>query len=71
MEETKMRVKVSFFPFLKYVKYFSVMFIESVLTQRSNVVDHRDSVVTPDLEHPVHQLPLSGEGVKLQDIIKI
>ena len=47
------------------------MFIESVLTQRSNVVDHRDSVVGPGLEHPVHQLPLSGEGLILQDLIKI
>ena len=34
-------------------------------------VDHRDSVVNPGLDHPVHQLPLSGEGVELQDIINV
>ena len=33
-------------------------------------VDHRDSMAISGLDHPVHQLPLSGEGVELQDIIK-
>ena len=47
------------------------MFIESVLTERFNVVNNRDSVVAPGLEHPVHQLPLSGEGIKLQDLIVV
>ena len=33
------------------------------------MVDGGDRVVTPGLDHPVHQLPLSGEGVELQDVI--
>ena len=47
------------------------MFIESVLTQRFKVVDHRDGMAPPGPEHPVHQLPLSGEGFILQDLIVI
>ena len=47
------------------------MFIESVLTERFNVVNNRDSVGAPGLEHPVHQLPLSGEWIKLQDLIVV
>ena len=47
------------------------MFIESVLTERFNVVNNRDSGVGPGLEHPVHQLPLSGEWIKLQDLIVV
>jgi len=27
-------------------------------------------VAIPGLDHPVHQLPLSGEGVELQDVIR-
>ena len=34
------------------------------------VVHNRDSVVTPGLDHPVHQLPLT-EGVELQDVIRV
>ena len=52
-------------------KYFSVMFIESVLTERFNVVNNRDSGVGPGLEHPVHQLPLSGDWIILQDLIVV
>ena len=33
------------------------------------VLNDRDSVGIPGLDHPVHQLPLSGEGVELQDLI--
>ena len=33
------------------------------------VVHYRDSVVTPGLDHPVHLLPLTGEGVELQDVV--
>ena len=47
------------------------MFIESVLTQRFRVVDDRDGVVVPGLDHPVHQHPLSSEGVELKDVIKV
>ena len=35
------------------------------------MVDGGDRVVTPGLDHPVHQLPLSGEGVELQDVIRV
>ena len=34
-------------------------------------VDHGDRVGTPGLDHVVHQLPLSGEGVELQDLIRV
>ena len=47
------------------------MFIGPVLTQRFKVVEHRDSVEALRLEHRIHQLPLSGEGVKLQDLVVV
>ena len=47
------------------------MFIGSVLTEIFIVGDDRDSVVVPGLDHPVHQLPLSTEGVELQDLIEV
>ena len=55
-------------------KIFSLlcMFIGSVHSLNTKFcvkVDHRHSVVFPGLDHPVHQLPLSGKGVKLQDVI--
>ena len=31
--------------------------------------DHTDGVVHPGLDHPVHQLPLLGDRVELQDLI--
>ena len=52
---------------LKITSLFSLLITKlSHLT----VVDHRDCVVISGLDHPVHQLPLSGEGVELQDFIK-
>ena len=33
------------------------------------VLNDRDSVVSPGLDHPVHLLPLTGEGVELQDVV--
>ena len=33
-------------------------------------VDHRHRVVGPGLRHLGHLLPMSGEGVELQDVIK-
>ena len=33
--------------------------------------DGGDRVARPGLDHPVHQLPLSGEGVELQDLIVV
>ena len=42
-----------------------------ISTQRLQLVDNRDSVVAPGLEHPGHQLPLSAERVILQDVIKV
>ena len=56
---------------LLIMKYISVIFIVSVLNTKSFNNDHRDGVVMPGLDHPVHQLPLSGEGVELQDFIKV
>ena len=35
------------------------------------VVHYRDSVVTPGLDHPVHLLPLTGEGVELKDVVRV
>ena len=35
------------------------------------VFNDRDSVVIPGLDHPVHLLPLTGEGVELQDVVKV
>ena len=50
-------------------KYFSVMFIESVLTQRFKAGDHRDGMVGPLLDHPGFLAPLLSEWIKLQDLI--
>ena len=47
------------------------MFIESVCTERFKAVDDGDGGVGPGLDHPVHQLPLSGDGIKLQDLIVV
>ena len=33
------------------------------------VLNDRDSVVIPGLDHPVHLLPLTGEGVELKDVV--
>ena len=35
------------------------------------VLDNGDCVVRSGLLHPVHQLPLFGEGVELQDFIRV
>ena len=35
------------------------------------VLNDRDSVITPGLDHPVHLLPLTGEGVELQDVVRV
>ena len=45
----------------------------SSVTELSNlaVLYNRDSVVTPGLHHLGHLLPLSGEGVELQDVIVV
>ena len=47
--------------------------LQSCVAQVSHlaVVDDGDCVVISGLDHPVHQLPLSGEGVELQDLIRI
>ena len=51
------------------IKYFSVMFIESVLTERFKVGDDRDGMPRSLLDHPVSLAPLSGEWIILQDLI--
>ena len=35
------------------------------------VVHCRDSVPPPGVDHPVHLLPLTGEGVELQDVVRV
>ena len=43
----------------------------SQLNQLSHAVMYnRDSVVSPALDHPGHLLPLTGEGVELQDVVR-
>ena len=42
----------------------------TVLSHRA-VLNNRDSGPPPALDHPVHQLPLTNEGVELQDVIII
>ena len=53
------------------IKYFSVMFIESVLTERFKVGDHTYSMVVSLLDHPVSLAPFTGEWIKLEDLIKV
>ena len=53
------------------LKYFSVMFIESVLTERFKIGDHRDSMPGSLLDHAVSLAPFSGEWIKLEDLIKV
>ena len=45
------------------------MFIESVLTERFKVGDHRDRMAGSLLDHPVSLAPFSGEWIKLEDLI--
>ena len=47
------------------------MFIESVLTERFKVGDDGDRMPISLLEHPVHQVPLSGERIILEDLIVV
>ena len=47
------------------------MFIESVLTERFKVVDHRDGMAGSLLDHPVSLAPFSGDWIKLEDLIKV
>ena len=53
------------------IKYFSVIFIESVLTERFKVGDHRDGMVSSLLDHPVSLAPFTGDWIKLEDLIKV
>ena len=47
------------------------MFIESVLTERFKAGDHRDGMVRPLLDHSGSLAPISGEWIKLQDLIVV
>ena len=51
------------------IKYFSVMFIESVLTERFKVVDDRYGMPLSLLDHPVSLAPFPGDWIKLEDLI--
>ena len=53
------------------IKYFSVMFIESVLTERFKVGDHRDGMPGSLLDHPLSLAPFSGDWIKLEDLITV
>ena len=53
------------------IKYFSVMFIESVLTERFKVGNHRDGMAGSLLDHPLSLAPFTGEWIKLEDLIKV
>ena len=53
------------------IKYFSVMFIESVLTERFKVGDDRDGMPLSLLDHPLSLAPFSGDWIKLEDLIKV
>ena len=46
----------------------SALFSVTVLSHLAELYN-RDSVATSGLNHPVHLLPLTGEGVKLKDVI--
>ena len=53
-------------------EYDSAISTHSSVTVLSHVVlNNRDSVVPPGRDHPVHLLPLTGEGVELQDVIRV
>ena len=51
--------------------YLHTISADSSVTVLSHhaVLYNRDSVVTPGLDHPVHLLPLTGEGVELKDVV--
>ena len=54
-----------------HTEYVSAISAHSSVTELSHlaVIYNRDSVMTPALDHFVSQLPLSVEGVELQDVI--
>ena len=47
------------------------MFIESVLTERFKVADHRDGMQGSLLDNLVSLAPFSGEWIKLEDLIVV
>ena len=51
------------------VSAISADFSVTVLSKLA-VLNDRDSVISPGLDHPVHLLPLTGERVELQDVIR-
>ena len=54
-----------------HTEYDSAISAHSSVTELSHlaVIYNRDSGMTPALDHFVYQLPLSVEGVELQDVI--
>ena len=54
-----------------HTEYDSAIYAHCSVTVLSYhaVLNDRDSAVSPGLDHPVHQLPLTGEGVELQDVV--
>ena len=53
--------------------YDSAILAHSSVTELSHlaVVHNRDSVGLSGLDHPVHLLPLTGEGVELKDVVRV
>ena len=49
----------------------TLLCVSAISAERSHltVFYNRDIIVSPGLDHPVHQIPLTGEGVELKDII--
>ena len=54
-----------------HTEYVSAISAHSSVIELSHlaVIYNRDSVMTPALDHFVYQLPLSVEGLELQDVI--
>ena len=48
----------------------STHFSVTVLSHLAELYN-RDSVATSGLNHPVHLLPLTGEGVELKDVVRV
>ena len=54
-----------------HTKYVSAISVHSSVTELIHlaILYNGNSVVPPGLDHPVHLLPLTGEGVELQDVV--
>ena len=55
-----------------HTKYVSAISAQSSVTELIHlaILYNGNSVVPPGLDHPVRLLPLTGEGLELQDVIR-